>query len=535
MTTRSALALALVLAATSSAAVNAEPVNTSPRRVAVVVGANAAAPSRKALRFAHADARSMAAVLRDVGGFEDGEVIVLRDPNPSALLATLDRALADAARVKRDTLLGLLLLRPRRQHLAVPERAQALAPGAPRPTGGLAGGGPDRRDRRLSRRRLDRRQGAHRIRAVRRRSRGRARQRGLGADRVELRNGGRARVVAVARVVFHPPTSRSRSAAPGTKIATGRITLIEAFEYAKTRTVRDTALHTETPQSPSFQYNLRGRSDLPLTTVRASSTRLTLSQRTGPLQLIHIDTGLVVLEVPRGRKSVTLALPPGRYVVRRQRAGRLYAREVAVSAGRTTRIDEAQLTLVGSGRLAVKGAGAIERARGRGDELMVGFQFSSPRFLFTDPAGVTGPSTFTGGLDAYLAVASYLRRHTGNWGTRLSIGAGRQDSGVSGEAAIHAAIGPVLSAQLDRRGNLEVYGAAELAGQLSVFVDPSGAPPQLTASASGGLRLFSVYAEVGGIINLAPRSGTHSGLVFEERRPGVRAEVGLRFENTLFE
>src|SRR5262245_150561 len=65
------------------------------RRVAVVVGANEAAPGRKRLRYAHADARATAAVLRDIAGFD--RVDVLLDPSPREILATLDRALRGTA------------------------------------------------------------------------------------------------------------------------------------------------------------------------------------------------------------------------------------------------------------------------------------------------------------------------------------------------------------------------------------------------------------------------------------------------------
>ena len=62
------------------------------RRVAVVVGANAAAPGRKPLRFAHKDADNVASVLR-LSGINADDILVLRDPDPAALLEALDRLL----------------------------------------------------------------------------------------------------------------------------------------------------------------------------------------------------------------------------------------------------------------------------------------------------------------------------------------------------------------------------------------------------------------------------------------------------------
>src|SRR5690606_38350696 len=40
------------------------------------------------------------------------------------------------------------------------------------------------------------------------------------------------------------------------------VSIVEAFEYAKRLTVRDTAMHAPEPQHPSFHMNLRGRRDL---------------------------------------------------------------------------------------------------------------------------------------------------------------------------------------------------------------------------------------------------------------------------------
>jgi hypothetical protein len=70
------------------------------RRVAIVVGANAPAPGRKPLRFAHQDARAVADVLRSQGGFAGEDVRLLFDPEPGEVLGALDAVLREAARSK---------------------------------------------------------------------------------------------------------------------------------------------------------------------------------------------------------------------------------------------------------------------------------------------------------------------------------------------------------------------------------------------------------------------------------------------------
>ena len=84
-----------LLACTALALVFATPAGaqTLPgaRRMAVIVGSNAAPPGRRALRYAADDARSVGAALIDVAGFAPDDVDVLVEPNPSTVLATLRR------------------------------------------------------------------------------------------------------------------------------------------------------------------------------------------------------------------------------------------------------------------------------------------------------------------------------------------------------------------------------------------------------------------------------------------------------------
>ncbi len=60
-----------------------------PVRVAVLVGANGAAPGRQPLLYSHRDVDRMAEVLRAVGGFDAANVFVLKDPSPKGLMGAL--------------------------------------------------------------------------------------------------------------------------------------------------------------------------------------------------------------------------------------------------------------------------------------------------------------------------------------------------------------------------------------------------------------------------------------------------------------
>lgn len=132
--------------------------------------------------------------------------------------------------------------------------------------------------------------------------------------------------------------------------------LTEAFEYARALTIRDTALYTASPQHPSFAMQLRGRHDLALSTLAGANAVIAVDQQDGPLELVHLGSGVVVLELPQGPRSLRLAVTPGRYVLRRRRESRVWASEIELKSGQTVAVDEAHLTLVGSQALATKGA-----------------------------------------------------------------------------------------------------------------------------------------------------------------------------------
>ena len=79
--------------------------SSEPRRSAVIVGANAAAPGRKPLRFAHNDAINLARVLIDVANFKETDVHVLYDPSPQEVLDRLDTTLAELDDPSQEALL----------------------------------------------------------------------------------------------------------------------------------------------------------------------------------------------------------------------------------------------------------------------------------------------------------------------------------------------------------------------------------------------------------------------------------------------
>jgi hypothetical protein len=328
--------------------------------MAVVVGANSAPPGRLPLRYAHNDAERVARVLH-LAGFAREDIHVLRDPAPAAVLAVLDEALRSLA--GKPSMLVF--------YYSGHADAQSLYP----------------RGQQLKlaslRDRLDSARATIRLGIIDA-CRGGGWTGTKGLSEVEpfdvnvplrLSNEGSVLISSSSGLEDAHESENLRGSffthhwnaalrGAGDRDGNGTITLAEAFAYAKERTIRDTGLHTQTPQHPSYQLNLRGRSDLPLVSLGARSSLVTVEQRTGPLRLLHLDSGIVVLEVPPGKRHMRLALPPGRYLVRRESSGEIFAREIEVVAGRALRLKEEDLILVGNAKLAVKGTEPLPRMLG---------------------------------------------------------------------------------------------------------------------------------------------------------------------------
>lgn len=348
-----ALCLALLLVLWSADA-------SAARRIAVVVGTDAAAPGRQALRYSRDDAESVAQTLLEVAEFAPEDIDLLLDPAPEAVLAALDRRLESLRSEAGETLLLFY-------YSGHADNAALYPGGSALPVSEL-------------KRRLSDRAASVRVGIVDA-CRGGAWTGSKGLTpaaefevEVPLVLGSEGSVLLSASsglgdaheseliggsFFTHHLVAALRGA--GDRSGDGEVTLLEAFEYAQQLTVRDSALVAGVPQRPSFEMNLRGRRDLPLSRVTSSPNQVSLEQDEGPLQLIRLDTGLVVLEVPAGPRRVVAGLPAGRYLVRRRTAAGTLAREIELHAGTRLEVREGELESVESATLT-KGAAAPQAA-----------------------------------------------------------------------------------------------------------------------------------------------------------------------------
>jgi hypothetical protein len=323
------------------------------RRIAVLVGANDPPAGRPALQFAHDDANDLADTLQRVGGFAAPDVHVLLDPHPAELIATFDEVGRTATAAGGDVLflfyysghsdgqslfphgeaVSLSALRSRVERLGARIRIGILDTcrgGSWTQSKGLSVGPPLKMQDLLN-------VGTEGTALV--------------SSSSGLENAHEATDVH-GSFFTHYLTAGLRGAAD--RAGDGNVTLEEAFDYAKERTVRDSARLATTPQHPSFDLALRGRQDIVLTVLSSATSALEVHSAKAPIEVIHLPSGVTVADGPGGG-SLRIAVPPGRYLVRSVDGGHVYAKEVEVKAGETTTLADGQLEATGSDALAMKG------------------------------------------------------------------------------------------------------------------------------------------------------------------------------------
>jgi hypothetical protein len=345
------LLVAMTLGARPAAAA---PTPSAMRRIAVLVGANDLPPGRQALRYAHDDARELAGVLQQAGEFAPADVHVLLDPAPAALLAMLDEVARTVATAGGDVLfvfyysghsdgrsifphgepVALADLRSRVEHLGARIRVGILDTcrgGSWTQSKGLSVGPP-----------LDM------------------------ADLMNVDTEGTALVSSSSGMenaheaaevqgsfFTHYLAAGLRGAAD--RAGDGNVTLQEAFDYARERTVRESARLAITPQHPSFDLALRGRQDVVLSVLSSRSSALQVTAARADVEVIQLPSGVTVADATSGEGAVRVVLPPGRYLVRSVVGTRVYTKEVEVRADQTQTIADGELVQTGTEPLAFKG------------------------------------------------------------------------------------------------------------------------------------------------------------------------------------
>jgi hypothetical protein len=290
-----------------------------------IVASSSTAEGQPQLRYAGRDADRVAAVLRELGGFDD--VWSLHEPSPTELRTALARAERVAAADPKLELIvyysghadgrGLLL---GREPFPYEELRQALvgshaavrvavldachAGGAVTPKGGQPSAGFP-----IPTMPVAQVKGAAILAA--------STASELAQESSELEGS----------YFTHHMLSALRGA--GDRDDNGFVTLGEAYEYAYGRTVAATLPSQWGPQHPSFDYKLTGTGELVLTNLHRTGRALWLPAGAPATYYVATTRNEIVAEVTSqpGRRA-RLILPAGRYRVIRRQDRRAYAAEV---------------------------------------------------------------------------------------------------------------------------------------------------------------------------------------------------------------
>lgn len=335
---------ALALAALASAAVAAAP----GARVALLVSSEPGTSEERPLRFTGQDAERLAAVLRELGGFEAEDIHLVRDRTAAEVLDALD-ALArgpaasvfffyysghgDAAALHpAGTLLPLDLLQHRLRAVPAELRVAVLdacGSGAVARAKGSRPGAPVEV-------RLDDQLPSGDILVS-----------SSAADEqsFEGEHGG--------LFTLHW-TAGLRGAAD--RNGDGQVSLGEAFEYAYAQTLRATLGASTGPQHPAFRYELSGRRDPVLTRLHGASKLTLQAEGEGAYVVFDAAERSVLAEVPtREGEAHRLALAPGGYLVKLRGLRSLKVARLELAPGDDKVLFERQMQEVPLLRLARKG------------------------------------------------------------------------------------------------------------------------------------------------------------------------------------
>lgn len=328
-------ALLVGLVAWLGAPVGALAEDGGVRRFAVVVGSNDGGDARVRLRYAVTDARSVASVLKQLGGVGVADSLLLEEPTRARFLAALsdlDRRLVAARRGHRRTELLIYYSGHSDEHglLLGPERLTY-----DELRGAIAGLGADVKIAILdscSSGALIRKKGGARVAPF------------LVDDASDV--SGQAFLTSSsateaaqesdrlgASFFTHHLVSGLRGAADAS--GDGRVTLHEAYQFAFHETLARTANTQSGPQHANYAIDLTGTGDVVITDLGELTSVLVLDRGLVGRFFVRDEADRLLAEVQKsGERPVELGLEAGAYRVSFVEAGMVWAGAVEVPVGR---------------------------------------------------------------------------------------------------------------------------------------------------------------------------------------------------------
>ena len=309
----------------------------------------------------------------------------------------------------------------------------------------------------------------------------------------------------------------------------GVVTLDEVYVHAFAETVIGTAAGAQAVQKPEFRYEISGVGQVVLTRMPSRAAGLILPEEAeGIYSVVSVSNGQVVARVDKQPgEQRRLALPTGRYVVRKVRREDVLLAELDLVWGGDRWIEDAQMAQVGLGDPLARGGWSRRRLR-----LTLRGGASAP-FVRGNPATWGGELEARGWLRPTLALHGFVGLQSGfrdEWSGRLRVDLLRLGLGLSFDRQLqHFDVS--LGAGLEATGIQQRVSYLDLQNQSEGALTYLQLVPGLFAQ--GGLHL-PVGPSVG--LDLTVRGHLHSAnvdaiptfLVEGQALAGISFQLGRR-------
>lgn len=373
------VALALLFALAT--VLTAGRVEAAVRRFAVLIGNNHGASVEMPLRYAESDAERMAAVLRELGGVQPADLIVLTGESEDTVrrtLITTNARISEAQNVPGTEVMLTVYysghadgeaLHLGNTFLSLTELSELVR-------------GSSAKIRLLI---VD----ACRSGSLTRVKGGRAVPAFDVAEQESLSGEGMALLTASAAgedaqesdaiggsFFTHALVSGLRGAADRNR--DGAVALDEIYAYAYGATLRATSVAASGSQHPTFHFDVRGFGSLPLAKLGmrgANRAWLWVPDGLQVLVLEDNERGEVIAEVGEHDVARRLSLRSGRYFLRVRQTDHLLEGTVELSDGAERRVEESELTRYAYAQLVRKGGGPLDNVA----SYELGFMTRAPR------------------------------------------------------------------------------------------------------------------------------------------------------------
>jgi caspase domain-containing protein len=370
-------AVVLVLIAVSGRALAAEAYPETIRRFAFIAGSNDGGPSRVELRFAHSDAKAMARVLRQLGGVESPDTVLLLEPDRfdfeaglARMRTILENSQGSGFRLELvfyfsghsdeqglmlgDDLITYKELRKIISELPANVRIAILDSCS---SGALTRGkGGSRRAPFLMDASVNVEGYAYLTSAS-------ADESAQESDRV----GG--------SFFTHYLVSGLRGAAD--QNADNKVTLNKAYQYSFNETLARTESTSAGPQHANYDFQLKGSGDLVLTDLRGTTALLVLPSEMSGRVFIRNRKNQLVAEINKSPGApIAMGIDPGRYEITVESGPEVSTGTVTLAMGRPYSVETTDLkpvskeATVARGKQPRKEEAATSDSHGDSDELM---------------------------------------------------------------------------------------------------------------------------------------------------------------------